>query len=72
MRSSIGAFEQGAADEHGDGQPSMNEDSDWTTTIGDMPVYEAERRLNLCPDCLQNDGYHESWCQNVMVPKTNA
>ena len=24
---------------------------------------EVERRLTLCPDCLQFDG-HEAWCEN--------
>lgn len=25
---------------------------------------EVERRLNLCPDCLQYDGYHGPNCEN--------
>lgn len=40
--------------------------------IGDVPIDEAERRLNLCPECLQNDGYHDSWCENVMAVRDRA
>lgn len=32
-----------------------------------FPMSEIERRINLCPDCLQFDDYHESDCTNVMA-----